>query len=100
MSGYRLTRRAEADLAAIARYTIDQHGAAQAIAYRDALLAILEFLVENPRAARERREIDPPVRVHPFKAHLIVYRIDTDGSVLVLRIPHGREDWQSGPAND
>ncbi|MCA0338113.1 MAG: type II toxin-antitoxin system RelE/ParE family toxin, partial [Proteobacteria bacterium] len=38
-------------------------------------------------------EISPPVRIHPFKAHLVVYRIKEDGSVFVIRIRHSHEDW-------
>ncbi|WP_341871205.1 type II toxin-antitoxin system RelE/ParE family toxin [Stappia indica] len=43
--------------------------------------------------ARERGEISPPVRIHPFKAHLVVYVMEEDGGILVVRIRHGHEDW-------
>lgn len=33
------------------------------------------------------------MRIHPFKAHLIVYRIDDDGDIFIVRVRHGQEDW-------
>ncbi|CCM80131.1 Plasmid stabilization system (fragment) [Rhizobium mesoamericanum STM3625] len=32
-------------------------------------------------------------RIHPFKAHLIVYRVEEDGAIFVILIRHGHEDW-------
>ena len=52
---------------------------------------------EYPRAARLRHEIDPPVRAHPYKAHLIVYEIEAEDGIVVLRVRHSREDWHSDP---
>ena len=43
--------------------------------------------------ARERHEISPPVRIHPFRAHLVVYRINEDESIFMIRIRHGHDDW-------
>ena len=40
----------------------------------------------------ERTEFDPPVRLHPHKAHLIVYRLEAD-HLLVIRVLHRRSDW-------
>ncbi len=92
MPGYRLSKAAERDLAAIARYTVETHGVDQAMAYRDGLIRAFEFLAEFPRAARERPELRHGTRVHPCQMHLIVYRIDGDG-IFVQRVRHGREDW-------
>lgn len=86
--------RAETDLAAIARYTIENYGSEQADRYREGLLAVCDFLAANPRAARERIEIAPPVRVHPHKKHLM-YTIVDDDEILIVRVTHGREDWAS-----
>ncbi|PST17318.1 type II toxin-antitoxin system RelE/ParE family toxin [Mesorhizobium plurifarium] len=46
---------------------------------------------------RERFEISPPMRIHPFRARLVVYRIEEDGDVLIVRVRHGREDWAGDP---
>jgi toxin ParE1/3/4 len=47
--------------------------------------------------ARERLEITPPVRIHPFRSHLIVYIVDDNNDVFIVRIRHEHEDWQSSP---
>lgn len=59
-----------------------------------ALLCPGYFMTHWPsRIARERDEIDPPVRIHPFKAHLVVCRIEDDETIFVVRIRHAHEDW-------
>ena len=81
------------DIIAIAEQGVRTFGTAQARLYHDDLFAVLDLIAANPRMAREREEISPPVRIHPFKAHLIVYRIEEDGAIFVIRIRHGHEDW-------
>jgi toxin ParE1/3/4 len=70
-------------------------GVDRAKRYHDELFAIFDLIAANPRVARERNEIEPHVRNHPFKAHLIVYRVEDDEKIFVVRIRHGREDWAS-----
>lgn len=94
MSSYRRSKAADDDIAAIAEYTIEAFGVEQAISYRNGLIEAFKFPAEFPRAARERLEIDPPVRAHPYKSHIVIYVIEGD-DVLILGIRHGREDWTS-----
>ena len=89
----KLSVEAEEDIVAIAEQGVRMFGAGQAKRYHEELFALLNVIAVNPRIARERDEIDPPVRIHPFKAHLIVYRIEADETILVIRIRHGHEDW-------
>jgi toxin ParE1/3/4 len=56
-----------------------------------------DLLAENPRLARERTELSPPVRVHPCGAHVVIYTVEDDGTVLIVRVRHGREDWAGSP---
>lgn len=93
MPSYTLSRAADDDLARIAVYTVETFGIDQAIAYRDGLIRAFEFLAENPRAARRRTELKPPLRAHRFQSHLIFYDVKPDGDILIVRIRHGREDW-------
>jgi toxin ParE1/3/4 len=79
---------------------VARFGIAQAEAYQDRIEKVFGLLAENPGMARERRELDPPVRVHPCGAHVIVYGVGTDGGVLIIRVRHGREDWLDGPGDD
>ena len=97
MAHYRLARAAAEDVANIFADGVDRFGLAQADKYHDGLEAAFVFLSEYPRAARLRHEIDPPVRAHPYKAHLIVYEIEAEDGIVVLRVRHSREDWHSDP---
>jgi toxin ParE1/3/4 len=92
---FRLSREAEEDIVAIAEHGISSFGEAQAKRYHDALFALMALIADQPRMARERSEIVPPVRIQPFKAHLVVYLIEDDGNVLVLRVRHAHENWDA-----
>ena len=96
MARYRLSQRAESDIEDIYIAGALTFSLAQADRYNAGLKTVFEFLAANPKAARERLEVDPPVRVHPYGAHIVIYIVDEIG-VLVLRIRHGREDWLDQP---
>ena len=90
---FSLSVEAEEDIIAIAEQGVRIFGSAQARRYHDELFAVLDLIATNPRMTREQEEISPSVRIHPFKAHLIVYRIEESGAIFVIRIRHGHEDW-------
>ena len=90
----RLAKRASRDLEATYLSSITLFGRDQANRYLDGVWAKLSFLTENPLIARERQEIDPPVRAHPHGAHILIYVVEGD-ELLLLRVAHGREDWPS-----
>ena len=95
MNRWRLTPSAADDIAAIFMHGVEAFGIRQADAYHAGLEAAFEFLARYPRAARERTEHSPPVRAHPYRSHLIIYEIEANEDVLILRVRHGREDWAS-----
>lgn len=82
---YRISARAADDLLDILRHGVTHHGLAAAETYYAGLVEAFTFLAAYPRAARERREIVPPVRGHPYKSHLILYEIEGH-DILVLRV--------------
>ena len=94
---YKLTRKAEDDIIEVYLEGYALFGEAQAEAYHGALEQVFEFLSDNPRAARERTEITPPVRCHPHGTHIIIYLIQDNDDGLILRVRHAREDWDSDP---
>ena len=99
---YKLTREAEDDIIHTYLEGVRLFGAAQAESYHRELEQIFELLAKNPAMARERFEITPPVRIHPHKAHIIVYLSDdanARGDILILRIRHSHEDWVSAPVS-
>lgn len=91
---YRLTEEAEDDLAEIYADGELTFGEAAASAYIEGLYQIFALLSKFPQIARERRELPTSVRIHPYGAHLIVYRTQADESVIIVRVRHAHEDWQ------
>lgn len=90
--GWRLTPAAERDLTGIWDYSARIWSVAQAERYLRGLSASFDTLARTPEIARERAEFDPPVRLHPHRSHLIVYRIE-DAGVAIVRILHARQNW-------
>ncbi|SET49823.1 toxin ParE1/3/4 [Marinobacter segnicrescens] len=93
---YVLSRKAEEDVVNIFLQGIEDFGVAQADRYHRKLQESFDFLADNPLAAPERRELTPAVRVQSMGVHLIIYRLEPEcGRVLIIRIRHSREDWES-----
>jgi toxin ParE1/3/4 len=49
------------------------------------------MLATTPEMAAERRDFQPPVRIHHFEKHLIVYAIANSG-ILIVRVLHQSQD--------
>jgi len=98
---YTLSCKAEDDLIEI---YIEGHpclaltGMYQTDHYDGKIERMIELLSENQRMARERHEISPPVRIHPFLSHLIVYMVDDNNDIFIIRIRHAQEDWKGNPS--
>ncbi|GLP96001.1 type II toxin-antitoxin system RelE/ParE family toxin [Paraferrimonas sedimenticola] len=92
---YTLSKKAEQDLISIFVDGAQQFGEMQARKYHSELKMVFELLAENPLANRERVEFFPPIRIHPHKAHLLVYAADVSQGVYFVRILHQREDWRN-----
>ncbi|WP_306114939.1 MULTISPECIES: type II toxin-antitoxin system RelE/ParE family toxin [unclassified Roseovarius] len=88
----KLRPRAEADLDGIWDYTVDTWSEAQAVDYLSGMDAALKLLAEFPEMARLRQEFTPPVRIHPYRKHLIIYIAD-DGFIDVVRVVHAQANW-------
>jgi toxin ParE1/3/4 len=79
----RKTELAEKDLNSIYRFGFQHFGSTQADRYANQLFDIFELLAFSPMMERERLEYLQPVRIHPYKANVIVYRIEDDSLVIV-----------------
>lgn len=90
---YRLSRQADEDIVNLYVEGARLFGMAQAEGYHRELTALFNLLAANPLIARERAEIRPPVRIHPFRSHLVIYLMEKGGDVFILRIRHSHENW-------
>lgn len=97
---WQLTREAEADIIDIYRYGARTFGIAHADAHHDRLEKTFDLLAAFPQMARERPELDPPMRVHPCHPHIILDTTAPDGSIHIIRIRHGSEDWTSSGSDE
>lgn len=86
-----LSPQADRDLEDIWRYTAETWSLRQADFYIDEIEALFALIAGMPGIAREWTEFDPPVRLFPHGQHVIVYRVEGDG-VLVVRILGGKQD--------
>ena len=98
MASFKVSQQAEEDLADIFEAGVVNFGFDTAVRYHDRLERIFELLVSAPQIARLRIEYDPPVRVYPVGAHIVVYSVQPGGTIEIIRVRHGREDWTADPA--
>ncbi|GFE67265.1 type II toxin-antitoxin system RelE/ParE family toxin [Litoreibacter roseus] len=83
---------AEVDLASVWEYTVETWSRAQAERYLHDIGEVFLTLANFPELARLRPEFDPPVRIHTFRKHVIIYVFD-DTTIEVIRVVHGRTNW-------
>lgn len=98
MSRYSLTQAATRDVLTIYIQSHDLFGAGQAARYQSGLKLAFERLAAFPQSAQGRPGLPAEVRVLPHQSHAILYRANGN-DVLILRVRHGAEDWQSDPIN-
>lgn len=93
MADLRLSRRAASDLAEIADYTIAEFGIDQARRYRDQFQACFRSLLDNPQLGRSAEEVAPGLRRIRQQAHVVFYRVERDG-LLIVRVLHHSMDFE------
>ncbi|MCR6646391.1 MAG: type II toxin-antitoxin system RelE/ParE family toxin [Terricaulis sp.] len=87
MSGFRLSRLAEADLEAIEEY-IARGNPARAISFIEELLTLCRRIGEAPLGYPARPDIAPTARMGVHGRYLVLFEITTSG-VVIRRIVHG-----------
>ncbi|MFV8836422.1 type II toxin-antitoxin system RelE/ParE family toxin [Aquisalimonas sp. APHAB1-3] len=93
---YRITRRAEADLYDIARYTEAEWGRDQRTRYLKALETRFGWLAGNPALGQAREDVAAGYYCYPHGRHLIFYMCTAQG-IDIIGIPHQRMDPGSFP---
>jgi toxin ParE1/3/4 len=89
VAAFRFSRRAEADLLSIGRYTLRTWGEAQAARYVGELEVCCQTLSDNPALGGLCDEIRPGLRRLEHGKHVVFYRQERAG-ILVSRIQHQR----------
>ena len=83
---------AEADLSDIWEYTAERLSLKQAQVYASGMTQLLFLLCDQPEIAPLFGTITPPVRIHRFRSHLVIFTAD-GSTVEVIRVVHGRSNW-------
>ena len=82
---------AEQDVTAIWSDGADRWGIVQADRYFDGMLDLFDLLSEQPEIARLRNEFKPPVRIHIYGSHIVIFETVETG-IAVIRVLHQRQD--------
>lgn len=89
MSFYRLLKASEKDLDEIWNYTFNNWGENQANKYLLQLKKRLVYLSNNPDLGQKRDYISPGLFGYHEGRHLILYRKENDG-IVIIRVLHDR----------
>lgn len=83
---------AEADLSDIWDYTALRWSLKQAQTYASGMTDLLFLLCDQPEIAPLFDTVTPPVRIHRFRSHLVIFTAD-DKTINVIRVLHMRSNW-------
>ena len=93
MGVYKLSRKAEIDLAELYEFGIRKFGLLQAQKYFLEMHDVFQLLDENTDLGRDSSEYIEDLKRFAFKAHTIFYLETTDG-IFILRILSQRMDYE------
>jgi toxin ParE1/3/4 len=82
---------AEQDIADIWNDGAERWGVDQADRYFDGMVNLFDLLSGQPEIARLRDEFTPPVRIHPYGSHVVVFEI-ADSGIAIIRVLHNRRN--------
>lgn len=99
MRSYRLSVRADGDIAEIADYTIKKFGIDQARLYRDGLERSFQLLADDPTRGKSAADFGPNLRRMNYESHVIFFVPERAG-ILVVRVLHQQMDFQRHPMVD
>lgn len=91
MLDIQLTQQAEADLASIANYTLNQFGLQQAQYYYSGLTNAFTTLAQHPDLGIGFQHIKPGLHRFIYQHHTIYYQT-TDTSLLIYRVLNQKQD--------
>jgi toxin ParE1/3/4 len=92
MNSYMVTRKAHADLIKIGRFTEKEWGIAQRNKYLKLLDESFQQLSENSDIGITCNYIAEGYRKFPQGSHLIFYKLNPEGGILIIRVLHKSMD--------
>jgi toxin ParE1/3/4 len=92
---YKVTRKAQADLIAIGRFTTKEWGVTRRNSYLKQLDNCFLQLSENPELGTTCDFISDGYRKFPQASHLIFYKLSPEGVVQIIRVLHKSMDVNS-----
>ena len=95
MPAYRLTRKAQADLISIGRFTLNTWGLVQRNFYLKQLDSCFAQLAENAELGMACDFISKGYRKLPQGSHIIFYKQSSEGIVEIIRVLHKSMDIES-----
>ena len=95
MKAFELTKEAKEDLRKIARFTEKRWGRDQRFLYIKQFDDVFHLLAKTPTVGKKCDFIKKGYKKFPQSSHLIFYREDTKGKVVVIRILHKNMDVES-----
>jgi toxin ParE1/3/4 len=95
MPSFKVSRKAQADLIAIGRYTNKQWGVSQRNHYLRQLDDSFNQLAENPEPGTSCDFILKGYRKFPQGSHLIFYKQNSKNSIVIIRVLHQNMDVKS-----
>lgn len=95
MSSYKVTKKAQADLIEIGRFTAKKWGVSQRNRYLKQLDNCFSQLSENPNLGIVCDFIANDYRKFPQGSHIVFYKQDSKGLVEIIRVLHKSMDVDS-----
>ena len=93
MGVYRISGKAEIDLAVMYEYGIETFGLKQAQTYLLGLHSLFEILVKNASLGRDASEFMLSLKRFSYKSHTIFYLV-TDIDILIVRVLNQSMDYE------
>jgi len=92
---YEISSKAKGDLRSIWKYTLETWSVDQAKRYYILLFDEINYIASNFESARKVDYIRNGYRISKVKSHLIFYKQQKSGIILIVRILHQRMDIES-----
>lgn len=84
--------KAEQDISDTWGFDVQNWAETKASSYLLGLSSVLDTIAEFTEIARERIEFLPPVKIHTYRSHSIIYQI-VGGTIEVIRVVHSKSNW-------